>query len=144
MPAGAETSRPLLEEHGNSTKDEVNRVKPLKDVKNQQRKSCPTWWLLLLVSIFVKGRAMVKVRKVHGSFWQNYLDLEQRMNKFPIYPKYEAGDYCGYEFDPQTDYTDTDKKKNQRIRETSKGSTINKPSVDVSLVQCQESVGRVL
>ncbi|KAM3375056.1 hypothetical protein P3S68_013770 [Capsicum galapagoense] len=57
------------------------------------------------------------------------------MNKFPIYPKYEAGDYCGYEFDPQTDYTDflsearkhTDKKKNQGIRETSKGSTINKP-----------------
>ncbi|KAF3647506.1 Ubiquitin-conjugating enzyme E2 34 [Capsicum annuum] len=52
MPAGAETSRPLLEEHGNSTKDEVNRVKPLNDVKNQQRKSCPTWLLLLLVSIF--------------------------------------------------------------------------------------------
>lgn len=28
------------------------------------------------------------------------------MNKFPIYPKYEAGDYCGYKFDPQTDFTD--------------------------------------
>ncbi|XP_059302974.1 uncharacterized protein LOC132055264 [Lycium ferocissimum] len=28
------------------------------------------------------------------------------MNKFPIYPKYEAGDYCGYEFDPQTDFAD--------------------------------------
>uniref|UniRef100_M1AIQ7 Ubiquitin conjugating enzyme 2 n=1 Tax=Solanum tuberosum TaxID=4113 RepID=M1AIQ7_SOLTU len=52
MPAGAEKSRPLLEEHDNSTKDEVNRVKPLKDVKNQQRKSVPTWLLLLLVSIF--------------------------------------------------------------------------------------------
>ncbi|WMV22546.1 hypothetical protein MTR67_015931 [Solanum verrucosum] len=49
MPAGAEKSRPLLEEHENSTKDEV---KPLKDVKNQQRKSVPTWLLLLLVSIF--------------------------------------------------------------------------------------------
>lgn len=97
------------------------------------------------------------------------------MNKFPIYPKYEAGDCCGgYEFDPHTDFTDfltearkhvsegkfgatparsvelrnnnsekknckkswksslfswlkTDKKKNQGIRETSKGSTINKP-----------------
>ncbi|PHU24765.1 hypothetical protein BC332_09872 [Capsicum chinense] len=100
------------------------------------------------------------------------------MNKFPIYPKYEAGDYCGYEFDPQTDFkdflsearkrvsegkfgatptcsvelrnnnfennvkktckkswrsslfswlkTDKKKKKNQGIRETSKGSTINK------------------
>ncbi|KAK6796081.1 hypothetical protein RDI58_009536 [Solanum bulbocastanum] len=52
MPAGAEKSRPLLEEHDNSTKDEVNRVKPLKDIKNQQRKSVPTWLLLLLVSIF--------------------------------------------------------------------------------------------
>lgn len=28
------------------------------------------------------------------------------MNKFPIYPRYEAGDYCGYEFDPQSDFTD--------------------------------------
>lgn len=28
------------------------------------------------------------------------------MNKFPIYPKYEPGDYCGYEFDPQTHFTD--------------------------------------
>lgn len=28
------------------------------------------------------------------------------MNKFPIYPKYEGGDYCGYEFDPHTDFTD--------------------------------------
>lgn len=52
MPAGADKSRPLLEEHDNSPKDEVNRVKPLKDVKNQQRKSVPTWLLLLLVSIF--------------------------------------------------------------------------------------------
>lgn len=52
VPTGAEKSRPLLEEHDNSTKDEVNRVKPLKDVKNQQRKSIPTWLLLLLVSIF--------------------------------------------------------------------------------------------
>ncbi|MCD7454668.1 hypothetical protein HAX54_025562 [Datura stramonium] len=100
------------------------------------------------------------------------------MNKFPIYPNYEGGNYCGYEFDPQTDFTDfltearkhvsegkfgatpprsvelrnkkfennvkktckkswksslfswlkTDKKKkNQGSRETSKGSTINKP-----------------
>ncbi|KAJ8535783.1 hypothetical protein K7X08_034184 [Anisodus acutangulus] len=52
MPAQAEQSRPLLEEDGNSTNDEMNRVKPLKDVKNQQRKSFPTWLLLLLVSIF--------------------------------------------------------------------------------------------
>ncbi|KAJ8553200.1 hypothetical protein K7X08_023878 [Anisodus acutangulus] len=99
------------------------------------------------------------------------------MNKFPIYPKYEAGDYCGYEFDPHTDFTDflsearnhaseekfgatpqrsvelgknnyekdvkktskkswksslfswlkSDSKKNQRGREPSKGSNINKP-----------------
>ncbi|CAN4085102.1 unnamed protein product [Withania somnifera] len=49
--AVAENSRPLLE-HGNSTKHEVNRVKHLKDAKKQQRKSCPTWLLLLLVSIF--------------------------------------------------------------------------------------------
>ncbi|KAK6796082.1 hypothetical protein RDI58_009537 [Solanum bulbocastanum] len=98
------------------------------------------------------------------------------MNKFPIYPKYEGGDYCGYEFDPQTNFTDflsearkhvsegkfsatpprsvelrnndfgidvkktckkswksslfswlnTDKKKNQGSKGTSKGSTINK------------------
>ncbi|XP_059302973.1 ubiquitin-conjugating enzyme E2 34-like isoform X2 [Lycium ferocissimum] len=50
--ARAEQSRPLLEEHDNSTKDEVNRVNPLKDANNQQRKSFPTWLLLLLVSIF--------------------------------------------------------------------------------------------
>ncbi|PHU15154.1 hypothetical protein BC332_16359 [Capsicum chinense] len=122
MPAGAETSRPLLEEHGNSTKDEVNRVKPLKDVKNQQRKSCPTWWLLLLVSIFGVASALMigilfcvltMVKNRHPIYRSGYVVLifnlilqEQRMNKFPIYPKYEAGDYCGYEFDPQTDYTD--------------------------------------
>lgn len=52
VPTEAEKSRPLLEEHDNSTKDEANRAKPLKDVKNQQRKSVPTWLLLLLVSIF--------------------------------------------------------------------------------------------
>ncbi|XP_016468137.1 uncharacterized protein LOC107790697 [Nicotiana tabacum] len=103
----------------------------------------------------------------------------QSMNKFPIYPRYEAGDYCEYEFDPQSDFTDfltearnhesegkktgvtpprpvesrknnfekdvkktckkswksslfswlksSDNKKNQRNREASKGSTINKP-----------------
>lgn len=52
VPTEAEKSRPLLEEHDNSAKDEANRAKPLKDVKNQQRKSVPTWLLLLLVSIF--------------------------------------------------------------------------------------------
>lgn len=52
VPTQAEKSRPLLDEHGNSPKDDVNRVKPIKDVKNRQRQSFPTWLLLLLVSIF--------------------------------------------------------------------------------------------
>lgn len=50
MTAEAQKSRPLLEEpHGNSTKDEVKRVK---HVKNQQKKSFATWLVMLLVSIF--------------------------------------------------------------------------------------------
>ncbi|XP_015077326.1 ubiquitin-conjugating enzyme E2 34-like [Solanum pennellii] len=44
MPTQAEISSPLL--------DGLNSVEPHKDMENQQRKSLPTWLLLLLVSIF--------------------------------------------------------------------------------------------
>ncbi|XP_055828636.1 uncharacterized protein LOC129896707 isoform X2 [Solanum dulcamara] len=45
------------------------------------------------------------------------------MNKFPIYPKYEAGDYCGYQFDPQTDFTDFLSEARKHVSEGKFGAT---------------------
>ncbi|XP_060218032.1 ubiquitin-conjugating enzyme E2 34-like [Lycium barbarum] len=44
VPTQAGNSTPLL--------DGLNRAEPCKDMKNQRRKSLPTWSLLLLVSVF--------------------------------------------------------------------------------------------
>ncbi|CAN4089225.1 unnamed protein product [Withania somnifera] len=45
------------------------------------------------------------------------------MNKFPIYPKYEAGDYCGYDIDPHTDFTDFLTEARKYVSEGKFGST---------------------
>lgn len=49
------------------------------------------------------------------------------MNKFPIYPKYEPGDYCGYEFDPQTHFTDFLSEARKHVSEGTFSATPSRP-----------------